>query len=469
MIWIILLISSVFAAVMYGKKAKDSLDSDTIYPPQMFWQAVFNYIPSRLNYTKIAKYNFLVLKMDNTEGVNNISKKIETSYKENKNVDVRIESATFDEKEGVYTDCPKLNKGKEEEECGIIFLVGNGCKSREKQVISVMDNYAKDLPLPMAYISSGSYEFNGIAKKYCRINDTDSEKCANHLIMRSYRRSEQWVKLCSYMHKLLQGGVFMIVLGSIFAISIIPVLKSKYEQSKSKLEYKQLEPSYEKQIDFIDSTKFRLVRDKIKKCLTTEATEYFFSDISTTDVKIWLNDKNNKKMVCVYCLGNEDKENEKSYESIVGGVANFVMTKKTPLYLLWPKKGNNSWENQCGLAWDKSDNSYSTEYGKNYIKIDGEIIKWQKGDPNDDDKVIFCYASDGPMVLELDFKSTSTDDDRLLTYITNHSFRDQVKRFSFIVESVIAGIIGIDNKEMQGKEYSTEVNGNMQKQDKLPN
>lgn len=452
---------SFISLIIYAIKANQSLDSYYVLPPQSLWQVLFNKIPSHIQNTNQLVFKFIVLKMEDSDEVNEAGQKIKEDYRDRQDFQVDVHFYHEETKLEVTADY-----------CGVIFIVGEQCFNRQKEVLKCMDEYSKQLALPIAYIRVGDNHYR--LSKYHRISARYLDKnCANHLIMRSYRRSEHWIRLSQLSHTALWTLITLAVLS--FG-AFVMVSSSWHEQKKNLDEAKReisildsnlrlfgnnrnvihLSNTYDKRMlpdtISIDS----LQNDVDFKYFVEGFAMYFFDEVKPKKILLWMRNSGDNELKCVYDSNNngELKRNkDKGEDTMIGGIANHKGT-----FVLWPGCKNNDsiWRdpNKNKMAWFNEDNGAFSESilvkdsGRN-VKL--KLIKSQKQDPifltwsinkeknhNDDDLALYGFSFDGRLAIELDFdyNKLNTNED-LRVYIQNLVFRNSVRKFLACMTSYI--------------------------------
>lgn len=460
---------SLIAFFVYAYFAAKSFDGSYVLPPVKFWQVVFNKIPSFIKGANQLEFKFLVLKMEDSEAVNDVADRIVKDYENRPGFDVVVN--TYDSNKNDYTD----------EYCGVIFIVGEQCADRLESVLKVMDEYSLHLQLPIAYIRVGEnhYKF----EKYYRISSTYIDRnCASHLIMRSYRRSERWIRLSRYSHV---AFILLSVLLLCLSLALVGLLKSgvNYRQGISKLNHIisqkdsvireneiryrgfginrdliHLDNTYNVSLpDYVDIESLKT--NELFKVFNDRFVMYYFSEARPNDVTLWLRNSTstNDELVCIYNHNNKVCEN-KGFNTMIGGITNLA----DPTFVLWPGRNNalEKWRDSTAvMAWANVDKhpQYYLTYAIADTQDDSKIsalyiqktendslvrLDWYVNDSqshNDNSIGLMGYSPDHRLSIEIDFSEDiiNNGDPTFLAYIQNLEFRNDIRRYAACVTSLI--------------------------------
>lgn len=442
---IVTFVVSVVSLVIYAVKAYQSFDNYYILPPQRLWQTLFNKIPNHIKNTNQLVFRFLVLKMDNSEEVDKAGQKIERNYqnREDFQVDVKL-----------YDD--NTNPDDAENYCGIIFIVGKECFDRLREVQSVMDKYSKQLVLPIAYIRVGDNHYH--ISKYHRISESYLDKnCANHLIMRSYRRSAHWIMLSRYGHRAFWAvsclALALLMVFSFTARKYVVQCKTieKDEKRISSLQDSllmfgsdrseiHLSNTYEKPVlpKHIDIKE--LQQNKAFQNFVNDIAVYFFDEVKPSKILLWLRNDTKDELECVFDSNGAPTVNEtKGDDSMIGGIA-----AHKNVFVLWPGCLNKDtvWfnENTNKMAWFNDENGafavsklirengYNTAIHLKRTKdSEGYNLRWLKNEQknqSEDNIALYGFSYDGRLAIELDFNYAELNKKSKRVYIQNLVFRN---------------------------------------------
>lgn len=456
---IVIFIVSVVSLVIYAVKAYQSFDNYYILPPQRLWQTLFNKIPSHIKNTNQLVFKFLVLKMDDSEEVDKAGKIIEGNYQNRADFQVDVK---------LYDD--KTNPVDAENYCGIIFILGKDCFDRLREVQSVMDKYSEQLVLPIAYIRVGDNHYH--ISKYHRISESYLDKnCANHLIMRSYRRSAHWIMLSRYEHRAF-WAVSCVALALLMAFSFtarkyvlqrdsidknekcINSLRDSLMMFGSNRSEIHLSNTYEKPVlpEYIDIKK--LQHNKVFQNFANDIAVYFFDEVKPSKILLWLRNDSNDKLECVFDSNGDLTVNEsKGDDSMIGGIA-----AHKSVFVLWPGCLNKDtvWlnKNKCKMAWFNdengafavseliNENGYNTAIHLKRTKdSEGYYLRWLKNEQknqSEDNIALYGFSYDGRLAIELDFNYTELNKKSKRVYIQNLVFRNTVRKFSVCITSYLS-------------------------------
>lgn len=470
---IVTFVVSVISLVIYAVKAYQSFDNYYILPPQRLWQTLFNKIPNHIKNTNQLVFRFLVLKMDNSEEVDKAGQKIERNYqnREDFQVDVKL-----------YDD--NTNPDDAENYCGIIFIVGKECFDRLREVQSVMDKYSKQLVLPIAYIRVGDNHYH--ISKYHRISESYLDKnCANHLIMRSYRRSAHWIMLSRYGHRAF-WAVSCLALALLMVFSFTArkyvIQCDTIEKDEKRINSLQdslmifgadrseihLSNTYEKTALPKDIDIRELQQNKAFQNFVNDIASYFFGEVNPSKILLWLRNDLNDNLECIFDLNGDPTFNKsKGDDSMIGGIA-----AHKNVFVLWPGRLNKDsvWldENKNKMAWFNDENAafavteLKKEDGFNtaiHLKrtndSEGYYLRWYKNelmDQSEDNIALFGFSYDGRLALELDFDYAELNKKSKRVYIQNLVFRNTVRKFSACITSYLSSSMSTN-----GLVYSSEI------------
>lgn len=470
---IVTFVVSVFSLVIYAVKAYQSFDNYYILPPQRLWQTLFNKIPNHIKNTNQLVFRFLVLKMDNSEEVDKAGQKIERNYqnREDFQVDVKL-----------YDD--NTNPDDAENYCGIIFIVGKECFDRLREVQSVMDKYSEQLVLPIAYIRVGDNHLH--ISKYHRISESYLDKnCANHLIMRSYRRSAHWIMLSRYGHRAFWAvsclALALLMIFSFTARKYVVQCKTieKDEKRISSLQDSllmfgsdrseiHLSNTYEKPVlpKHIDIKE--LQQNKAFQNFVNDIAVYFFDEVKPSKILLWLRNDTKDELECVFDSNGDPTVNEtKGDDSMIGGIA-----AHKNVFVLWPGCLNKDtvWfnENTNKMAWFNDENGafavsklirengYNTAIHLKRTKdSEGYNLRWLKNEQknqSEDNIALYGFSYDGRLAIELDFNYAELNKKSKRVYIQNLVFRNTVRKFSVCITSYLNSSVSTN-----GIVYSSEI------------
>lgn len=470
-------IVSLISLSIYAFKANKSLDEYNNLPPKSLWQVLFNKIPSHIEYANQVVFKFLVLKMEDSKEVNEAGQKIEDNYSGRK--DFQVEVKSYKDKQIVTSDY-----------CGIIFIVGKDSYQRQNEVLKIIDEYAKQLALPIAYICVGDDYYR--LRKYHRISYHYLDNCANHLIMRGYRRSEHWIRLSRLSHAALWSTIIITLLLLMSSVMLGRIVIEKQYVIKQKeqkiihngIQIRDLKDSLiifnmrnEKQIKCLKDSLMifganrRLIRldnsPQIKsiKNVNIEALQknqlfknfvdgfakYCFGEVRPKKILLWLRNDRKKPLVCVYdSEDNPAYNNYKDENSMIGGIANHKR-----IFVLWPGYSNKDsiWRNpnKNSMAWFNDDNG---KFAVSKLMKDNKglllqqnagsdefSLCWLVNEQNDhkeDDIALYGFSYDGYLAIELDFEcGRLNSDENLRVYIQNLVFRNTVRKFTVCITSFL--------------------------------
>lgn len=455
---IVTFVVSVVSLVIYAVKAYQSFDNYYILPPQKLWQTLFNKIPNHIKNTNQLVFRFLVLKMDNSEEVDKAGQKIERNYQNRE--DFQVDVKLFDD---------KTNPDDADNYCGIIFIVGKECFDKLKEVQSVMDKYSKQLVLPIAYIRIGDNHYH--ISKYHRISESYLDKnCANHLIMRSYRRSAHWIMLSRYGHRAFWAvSVLALALLIVFSFTARKyVIQCKtIENDEERISSLQdsllmfgsdrreihLSNTYEKPVlpKHIDIKE--LQQNKAFQKFVNDIAVYSFDEVKPSKILLWLRNGPKDVLECVFDSNGDPTVNEtKGDDSMIGGVA-----AHKNVFVLWPGCLNKDtvWlnENTNKMAWFndengafavselKMENGYNTAILLKRTKdSEGYYLRWLKNEQknqSEDNIALYGFSYDGRLAIELDFNYAELNKKSKRVYIQNLVFRNTVRKFSVCITSYL--------------------------------
>lgn len=458
-------IISATSLLVYAIKAYQSFDYHYVLPPQKLWQVLFNKIPSHIKNTNQVVFKFLVLKMEDSKEVNDAGHRIEQNYQGRKDFQVDVKSVQEIEKPVDVGDY-----------CGVIFIVGDNCFDQLKNVQMLMDEYSKQLHLPIAYIRVGANHYH--ISKYHRISESYLDNnCANHLIMRSYRRSEHWIRLSRYSHMALWAVLCL----------LIALLIASARAGKEIVIQRDTLRDYKEQIERLHDTlfernkqlaKFGVDRGKIhlsnelptklrEEVFDVEALQndvnfkefvdgfvkknYFFGEIPLDKVLLWLKNENESDLLCIYDSKNELADNKpKGKESMIGSITNY----HDPLFVLWPGYNNKDtiWQNpsENTMGWLNKDNGacavsklIQDKDGHNEKLILQETIGGQEialawlSKNTSNAIAIYGFSYDGRLAVELDFTPDDLNKDYVRIYVQNLLFRNCVRKFTACITSFL--------------------------------
>ena len=443
--------------VIYAVRAYRSFDTNQILPPIRLWQVLFNKIPSHIRNANQLCFKFLVLKMENSPIVEEAAKKIENDYYGRPDFNVVVKS--FEEEVPLTDDY-----------CGVIFIVGEKCGESPKQeeVLSLMDEYSKHLLLPMAYILVGNnyYRF----RKYHRISSSYlDQNCANHLIMRSYRRSEHWIQLSHLTYVALWVIIGLFVLS--FTMAVVSFKKVEYNKNVIVQKDSSINELKTELNDFgADRNKIHLPNVNGKQTLPCNIdiealqhdtyfreflngfAKYFFADTTPAHILLWLRNDKKNDLICIYD-GSEkpDRNNPKGKGSMIWGIA-----KLNQSFVLWPGQKNEDkiwYSDTITLAWRNADESpypYSKLFKKNNTNYNSYMVLksteesipdtlwWQiNTSTNDQDYALYGFSFDNRLIVELDFEFNKVNDIYIRNYLQHLEFRNNIRRFLACISSFI--------------------------------
>lgn len=470
---IVTFVVSVVSLVIYAVKAYQSFDNYYILPPQRLWQTLFNKIPNHIKNTNQLVFRFLVLKMDNSEEVDKAGQKIERNYqnREDFQVDVKL-----------YDD--NTNPDDAENYCGIIFIVGKECFDRLREVQSVMDKYSKQLVLPIAYIRVGDNHLH--ISKYHRISESYLDKnCANHLIMRSYRRSAHWIMLSRYGHRAF-WAVSCLALALLMVFSFTArkyvIQCDTIEKDEKRINSLQdslmifgadrseihLSNTYEKTALPKDIDIRELQQNKAFQNFVNDIAVYFFDEVKPSKILLWLRNDTKDELECVFDSNGDPTVNEtKGDDSMIGGIA-----AHKNVFVLWPGCLNKDtvWfnENTNKMAWFNDENGafavsklirengYNTAIHLKRTKdSEGYNLRWLKNEQknqSEDNIALYGFSYDGRLAIELDFNYAELNKKSKRVYIQNLVFRNTVRKFSVCITSYLNSSVSTN-----GIVYSSEI------------
>lgn len=457
-------IVSVVVLVVYACKAYASFDKHYILWPQKLWRALFNKIPSHIENGNQLVFKVLVLKMEESSEVVKAAEKINDYYK-NREHDFQVEVKSYRQDGQVDVDSSY---------CGVIFIVGKDCWTCQSEVEDVMDQYSRRLALPIAYIVMGEHDYH--FEKYHCIGDKYLEtNCLNHLIMRSYRRSEHWIRTSKYGHIALLS---VACLALILLIAFIETQRNVVVQRRAIAEKNEvlkrdtlllarfgyprseihLANEYVKLLE-VGFDIEALQHDAVFKDFVDGFGPYVFGEFKVHHkILIWLRNDLSKKLVCIYdseTAGVEDNK-PKGDSSIIGGIA-----RHAPLFVLWPGYNNHDttiWNDpeQNIMAWtNEDDGAYVVSKlikdwdGCNNVALQLQetntsqpfTLEWKlkNRSMNSSNAIaLYGYSYDGRLAVELDFSPTDLNANKpMRIYIQNLLFRNCVRKFSACITSFL--------------------------------
>lgn len=448
---------SLVSLLIYAIKAYYSFEDYYVLPPRKLWQVLYNKIPSHIEKANQLVFKFLVLKMEDSREVEEAGNRIKRNYEEREDFQVDVKS--YQRGEGgplVPSDY-----------CGVIFIIGEQCYYRQNEVLKLMDECSRQLDLPIAYIQVGVNHYR--IRQYHRISESYLDKnCANHLIMRSYRRSEHWIKLSRYSYYSL-----LFVLGVAMLLSFL-LIRSERKAVRQQIE---ITNNYSVISNLTDSLKLKdrkimelggdrrkihlangyktilegvdiegLRNDKAFKRFNDNLSAFVFGEVSLPQVLLWLRNDSIDDLICVYDSKMDASANQpKGGDSMIGGIANNKGT-----FVLWPGRNNTDsiwYQRDCCLAWENKDEApfavselkrvnnlnESLELALSDDAPDRIVLTWKvdnKKSQSENSIALYGYSFDGLLAIELDFEEDKLNkNEDLRVYIQNFQFRNTVRKY----------------------------------------
>ena len=421
---------SILFMIVYAASALRSFETTYIYPPKALWQVLFNKIPSWLKNGNQKVFNFLVLKMDDSTAVEMAARNIETNYEQNTNFKVEVQSC-FD---GIVPIDIR------EDFCGMLCLIGEkGCKNMETIEASPekCSNQPDNLDLPIAYSYIGC---DSLKLKYEQVNESFLKDFAPSLIMRSYRRSKEWIGLCEKTYKAL---IMSIILGAILFAGCVVLGSRMASYIMSPPE--ELSPKINN-IDLRNVDVEAIRKDAGLKDYFDQISNYMFGDIMSPTVKIWLRNNDQTALKNIYFSAGLDENTDKGKGSLIGDVAD------NRVFVLWP--GHES--NEDVYIWAINGNRCAVKEKRSGEHVDFLIpaetesrrIKWEKTDnPKDNELSIYGFSYDGLLAIELDYSSISRYRNNVWKYLKTKAFRNEMRKFYVAVASALKMYVPKENNE----------------------
>jgi len=452
---VVTFIISVMSLIVYAGKAYSSFEKHYILWPKKLWQGLFNKIPSHIEKADQLVFKFMVLKMEDSPEVVDAAERIKNNYKGREH-DFQVVVKSY------LQDAPiVVNR----DYCGVIFIVGEECFRQQSEVEKVMDKFSKQLSLPIAYIILGEHYYR--FEKYHRISDKYIEKnCANHLIMRGYRRSEHWISTSRYSHVALLAMAFLTIT---LLIGLVETKKTAVLQSETITQNDILlaQFGYDRSKIHLPNEFIRLKeasfdiealqKDEIFKSFVDGFGPYVFGEVNVEHkMLLWLRNGLNDELVCIYDSGGNLWDNKSKDEgSIIGGIAKYA-----PIFVLWPGFNNVDtliWNNPKfnTMAWTNEDKGAyaSSELRKNSEGYNDALrlkktndaqpitLEWKLNNYNMNNSnaiALFGYSYDGRLAIELDFSPTELNNNTdMRIYIQNLLFRNCVRKFAACINSYL--------------------------------
>ncbi|MBR0298299.1 MAG: hypothetical protein IJR01_04990 [Bacteroidales bacterium] len=442
-------LSSLLAMLVYARFAYKSFDGQWILPPVKLWQVVFNKIPTYIKKSNQVVFKFLVLKFEDSDEVNDVAERISNSYKNRPDFEVIIK--TQDKSINISPDY-----------CGIIFIVGEQSVGKSDYIKKVMDSYSAQLQLPIAYIRVSDSHFR--LSKYHRIGSSYIDNlCANHLIMRSYRRSELWIKLAKYYH--IVAGVLFFLL-CISGVVCLDLAKDNiYNNGLNKIiggDRKEihLENVYSKNLP--DSISIDKVKgNEILRQINEEYISYHFGEIKgIQQILIWLRNNISEDLTCIFTTNHNSVQN-KGNNSMIGSIAAYAdSVKPSGLFVLWPGCNNTEldlYDNK--FAWANMDKglyescevrrlSANGPGNRGLIlrrdKVSKELrLPWAIDETRkiDDDIAFISFSPNCRLAIEIDFNYEELNKSKETRgFIQNFAFRNELRKYCALLTTVIRAI-----------------------------
>ena len=448
---------------IYGIKALQSFDSINIFPPKPLWQVLFNKFPSWIKNSDQTSFNFLVLKMDDTEEVQKAAEVIEKSYPKDKSSDFHIEiQPCFD---GI------VPMEIRDDFCGLICLIGKKGRKNLEVIESSLEkcsNQPNNLDLPIAYSYIGCAP---IPLKYEQIGESQLNRFAQSLIMRSYSRSKEWIHLCKRSYRTLISAfafIALLIVGSIVLGSIkhednktISNLNNSIAKLKPKNYIMPPPMDFAKEFDIslkglnIDS----IMKDEKLKDYFSMVYKYAFKfkGIASPEVKVWYRPESTKELINILTTEKSHNNSNKGKESLIGGIAD------NRVFLFWP--GVKIINKDNIMAWDISGVQYDS------IKINGKSdeedisitifdpkrgeinIKWEPSPQEkmtDKGLVIYGFSYNELLAIEFDFSSQIFEANAkdVFKYIQTPAFRDEVRKYYLNIAKLLERYVDASNKQL---------------------
>lgn len=462
---LIITIIPAFLLLIYGIRALQSFDSINIFPPKPLWQVLFNKIPSWIKNSDQTSFNFLVLKMDDTEEVQKAAEVIEKSYPKDKSSDFHIEiQPCFD---GI------VPMEIRDDFCGMICLIGKEGRKNLGIIESSLEkcsNQPDNLDLPIAYSCIGC---DPIPLKYEQIGENQLNRFAQSLIMRSYSRSKEWIHLCERAHRTLIAAIVFIFVGSIVLGSmkhgdnnkISELMNSIEILEKNKPPHYIMPPpmDYAKEFDIslkglnIDS----IMKDENLKDYFSMVYKYAFKfkGIASPEVKVWYRPEPKKDLRNILTTEKSYNNSNKGKHSIIGGIAD------NRVFLFWPGVKNFNRDNT--IAWDISgvrndsiriDKNFGENIGftvfgpkKREFNIEWEPSPQEK--ETDKGLVIYGFSYNELLAIEFDFSSQIFDTNAkdVFEYIQTPAFRDEVRKYYLNIAKLLERYVDASNKQLDNQ------------------
>ena len=289
--------------------------------------------------------------------------------------------------------------------------------------------------------------------------------------MRSYRRSEYWIRLSRMSYAALWAALFTALV--FFITSLLlgrrvieqnDVIQTHVVQIREMKDWQKafgfnrdvihLPNSYldTRLPSYVDINLLR--EDKGFKDFIDGFSMYMFGEVMPAKLLLWLRNDLKDSLKCVYdSKGNPEKNGPKNGETMIGGIADHEGT-----FVLWPGSMNidSVWLDQkTVMAWYNDDHgdfhlsklfregqrNVCLKLRRKASDLIDTTLKWQINNDRDHeekDLALFGFSYDGRLAIELDYNYQDINDENKRVYIQNLVFRNTVRKFSACVTSYIS-------------------------------